>query len=65
MLGNRRQGHGVGPGQIGHTSIAPGKMGEDLPPRWISQSGKRPVQGSRRIFNHLVNYVAPEVSIRK
>jgi hypothetical protein len=31
---------------------------QDLPARWISQRGKSSAQRSRRIFNHLVNYLA-------
>jgi hypothetical protein len=33
-------------------------MSENLPARWIGQRGKSSVQRSRRIFNHLVNYLA-------
>ena len=43
----------------------PGQDGEDSPPGRISQGGERPIQGSRRIFNHLVKYLAREDSIRK
>jgi hypothetical protein len=33
-------------------------MRQNLPARGISQRGKSSVQCSRRIFNHLVNYLA-------
>jgi hypothetical protein len=58
MFRDRGQGHRVRPCEICHASVAPGEMGQDPPARWISQRGKSSVQCSRRIFNHLVNYLA-------
>ena len=44
--------------EIGHALVAPGQMRQDSPASWISQRGESLVQRSRRIFNHLVNYLA-------
>jgi hypothetical protein len=46
------------PGEIGNARVAPRQVRQDLPARWISQRGKSSAQRSRRIFNHLVNYLA-------
>jgi hypothetical protein len=46
--------HGVRFRQMGHTLIAPREMSQDTPPSRIGQSGKRAIQRSGRIFNHLV-----------
>jgi hypothetical protein len=45
-------------GKVGDAPVAPRQMRQDLPARWISQRGKSSVQRFRRIFNHLVNYLA-------
>src|SRR5262249_3159733 len=60
MFGNRGQRHRVGSCEIGHTSIAPRKVRQNLPAGWISQRRKSLVQRPRRIFNHLVKYL-PEL----
>jgi hypothetical protein len=40
-------------------------MRKNLPARGISQCGKSSVQRSRRIFNHLVKYLAGVIATRK
>jgi hypothetical protein len=44
--------------EVGNAPVALSEVGQDLPARGISQRGKSSVQRSRRIFNHLVNYLA-------
>ena len=46
------------PGEVGNASVAACQVRQNLPARGIGQRGKSPVQRSRRIFNHLVNYLA-------
>ena len=46
------------PGEVGNASVATRQVRQNLPARRIGQRGKSPVQRSRRIFNHLVNYLA-------
>ena len=46
------------PGEVGNAPVAPRQVRQNLPPRWISQRGESSVQRSRRILNHLVNYLA-------
>ncbi len=58
MFRDRRQRHGVWPREIGNAPVATCQMRQDAPPSWIGQGGESSVQRSRRIFNHLVNYVA-------
>jgi len=47
----------VRPSEIGNAPVATRQVRQNLPARWVSQSGKSSVQRSRRIFNHLVNYL--------
>jgi hypothetical protein len=54
VLRDSRERNGVRLGQMRHTLIAPRQMGQDTPAGGIGQSGKRAVQSSGRIFNHLV-----------
>jgi hypothetical protein len=58
MFGDRWKRHVVGPGKIGNASVASRKVCKDLPAGRVSQRSKSPVQRSRRIFNHLVKYLA-------
>jgi hypothetical protein len=51
-----RKRHGVRLRQMRHTLIALREVSQDTPPSRIGQSGKRAIQGPRRIFNHLVKY---------
>src|ERR1041385_6724340 len=53
---NGREGHAVGPRQIGDAAFAMGQMFQDAPAGGISQGGKSAIQQSRRTFNHMVNY---------
>ena len=46
------------PGEVGNAPVAPRQVRQNLPARGIGQRGKSSVQRSRRIFNHLVNYLA-------
>ena len=46
------------PGEVGNASVAARQVRQNLPARGIGQRGKSSVQRSRRIFNHLVNYLA-------
>ena len=46
----------MGPGEVSHALIPPGKVGEDLAPGGIGQGGKGAVESSRGILNHLVKY---------
>ena len=46
------------PGEVGNAPVAARQMRKNLPARGIGQCGKGSVQCSRRIFNHLVNYLA-------
>jgi len=48
----------MGPGEIGHAPVALRQVRQNPPARGIGQCGKGSVQRSRRIFNHLVNYLA-------
>ena len=45
-------------GEMGNAMIAAGEMGEDAAASGIGQGSKRSIQGRRRIFNHMVNYLA-------
>src|SRR5438552_10713468 len=51
--------------QIRHTPIAASKVGEDAAPGRVGQRGKGSIQQSRRIFNHLVKYIAERFGVRK
>ena len=44
--------------QVGDTSVTPGQMRQDMAPGRIGQGGEGAIQCSRRILNHLVNYLA-------
>jgi hypothetical protein len=44
------------PGEVGNASVAARQVRQDPPTRGIGQRRKSPVQRSRNIFNHLVNY---------
>jgi len=57
MFRDRRQRHGVRPGQLRHPFGAAGEMGQDPPPGGIGQRGERSIESRGRIFNHLVKYV--------
>ena len=46
------------PGEVGNPPVATRQVGQNLPARGIGQRGKSSAQRSRRIFNHLVNYLA-------
>src|SRR5258707_199119 len=46
------------PGEVGNASIAARQVRQNLTARGIGQCSKSSVQCSRRIFNHLVNYLA-------
>ena len=46
------------PGEVGNAPVATRQVRQNLPARGIGQRGKSSVQRSRRIFNHLVNYLA-------
>jgi hypothetical protein len=48
----------VRPGEVGNAPVAARQVRQNLPARGIGQRGKSSVQRSRRIFNHLVNYLA-------
>ncbi len=45
-------------GEVGNASVAARQVRQNLPARGIGQRGKSSIQCSRRIFNHLVNYLA-------
>jgi hypothetical protein len=51
---DRGERHGVRLRQMRHTLIATREMSQDTPASGIGNSGKRTIQGSGRIFNHLV-----------
>src|SRR4029453_12472841 len=58
MFGNRGQRHCVRPSEVGNAPVTPRQVRQNLPAGWISQGGESFVQCSRRILNHLVNYLA-------
>src|SRR5262245_12733317 len=65
MFRNRWQRHRVRAREVGHPPLAPRQVRQNPPARWISQCSESSVQRCRRIFNHLVNYLARIIATRK
>jgi len=54
MLGDGREGHAEGAGELGHIGFAESEAGEDGAAGGIGERGESRVEAGGRIFNHTV-----------